>query len=447
MGEQTPANGSKPFFSPNRICDYSWRAEESHYNAALPQYRTAITVPSSGETLRVHFVHKQCQLGELTPRTYVAPGDADRVVVPLLFCHDVHASSFLDVSGVIDALTTMTGGGDGRDVAFHVVAPSVPGTGFSDASDEEGFGVGETAEVFDALMKRLGYGRYVSFGAGWGFTVCRALALRHGPDSCVAIHAANPASFFPPPSLRKSPLEWLRYRLARATGARVPGLSFGYVPADFDNDHDVFRPTTTNTTTGAGAGKTKVADEETAAASDIVHLKNERSGREEMGGETACGAAFRPQTLTYALCDSPVGLLANTLDVLRPCLTAGRRAGYMSAVWTPATLLNWTMMRWFPGPEAGFRWMQRARRDSEMGGFLWSERSNVPLGISQFGAQRGVGARWDGVLRWARAWQNVCWAKKREGSDVIRPEWESPEELVQDLRESFGAVWLDGGES
>lgn len=77
---------------------------------------------------------------------------------------------------MLDALTSAGGGGPGGggggsgeddDIAFDVVAPSVPGTGFSDASGAEGFGAGETADVFDALMKRLGYGRYVAFGAGW----------------------------------------------------------------------------------------------------------------------------------------------------------------------------------------------------------------------------------------------------------------------------------------
>ncbi|OMP85233.1 Juvenile hormone epoxide hydrolase [Diplodia seriata] len=334
------------------------------------------------------------------------------------------------------------GEGDGGGIAFHVIAPSVPGTGFSDASDEEGFGARETAEVFDALMKRLEYGRYVAFGAGWiadphdesrGFTVCRALALQHGPDSCVAIHAANPASFFLPPSLQNTPLEWLKYQLARMTGARISGLSFDYVPADFDN---VSRPA------AAIGGKTKVVDEETAGQPEL-HMNGEPTSNGDVDmGETTCTAS-RPQTLAFALCDSPVGLLAHTLDVLGPCLAMGR-AGYLSAVWTPETLLNWTMMRWLPGPEAGFRWVQRARRDAEVGGCLWRMHSGVPLGISQFGAQRGVGGRPDGVLRWARAWQNVRWLKKREGSNVIRPEWESPEELVQDLRESFGSVWNDG---
>ena len=157
-----PADHSDPS---TRLSGYSWRAQESHYNVALPQYRTAITIPASSETLRVHFIHKRCRLAETT-----SAQNGDVCVIPLLFCHDVDGSSFLDVSCIIDALTSRSSGTGEKDkggVAFHVVAPSVPGTGFSDASGEEGFGVCETADVFDALMKRLGYEKYVTFGAGW----------------------------------------------------------------------------------------------------------------------------------------------------------------------------------------------------------------------------------------------------------------------------------------
>lgn len=159
----------------SRLADYDWRAQEHHFNTTLPQFRT--TIPLGDELLRVHFVHQPCRLGDLTP-----PRTTDVTVIPLLWCHDVPASSFLDVSRVVGALASCVEGFDGvvdkggvvqvegggrRGVAFHVVAPSVPGTGFSDGSGEEGFGAWETAEVFDGLMRRLGYGRYVAFGAGW----------------------------------------------------------------------------------------------------------------------------------------------------------------------------------------------------------------------------------------------------------------------------------------
>lgn len=42
-------------------------------------------------------------------------------------------------------------------MAFHVVVPSIPGFGFSDAAGSESFGVEDTARAFDAVMVRLGY--------------------------------------------------------------------------------------------------------------------------------------------------------------------------------------------------------------------------------------------------------------------------------------------------
>lgn len=71
---------------------------------------------------------------------------------------------------IIEALTNpeeMVSFGAGAQQAFHVVAPSIPGFGFSDAGEAEDFGLRETAEVFHELMERLGYGRYVAHGDGW----------------------------------------------------------------------------------------------------------------------------------------------------------------------------------------------------------------------------------------------------------------------------------------
>ena len=93
--------------------------------------------------------------------------------MPLLFCHD-YPSSFLDVGNVLTGLTSPVENGGlpgmgrgGAVIGFHVVAPSIPGMGFSDVSPEEGFGLRETADMFDALMQKLGYREYVAYGSGW----------------------------------------------------------------------------------------------------------------------------------------------------------------------------------------------------------------------------------------------------------------------------------------
>lgn len=89
--------------------------------------------------------------------------------IPLLFCH-TWPSSFIEVQRIIDALTdphSLPSFGDGAQQAFHIVAPSIPGFGFSDASMSDDFGLAGTAGVFDGLMARLGYDRYVAHGTGW----------------------------------------------------------------------------------------------------------------------------------------------------------------------------------------------------------------------------------------------------------------------------------------
>ncbi|KAI4961370.1 hypothetical protein J4E86_000398 [Alternaria arbusti] len=139
---------------------YDWRAAESRFNSTLPQYRTTITIPStvtstdSTQSLRIHFVHKRSKHPN---------------AIPLLLCH-TWPSSFIEVQRVIDGLTdphSLPGHANSAQQAFHVVAPSIPGFGFSDASMEEGFGLHGTADVFQRLMGRLGYTQFVAHGTGW----------------------------------------------------------------------------------------------------------------------------------------------------------------------------------------------------------------------------------------------------------------------------------------
>jgi pimeloyl-ACP methyl ester carboxylesterase len=144
-----------------RLEQYDWRAQETSLNIRLPQYRTTITLSNSSpsdettNSFRIHFVHKRCQ---------------NRSAIPLLVCHG-WPGSFTEVSKIIDALTepdfTALPPGAKVPLGFHVVAPSIPGFGFSDASNEEGFGLEETAQVFNALMKQLGYDQYIAHGSEW----------------------------------------------------------------------------------------------------------------------------------------------------------------------------------------------------------------------------------------------------------------------------------------
>jgi pimeloyl-ACP methyl ester carboxylesterase len=125
--------------------------------------------------------------------------------IPLLFIHG-WPDTFIAVANTIDALCNPPTGEEDSP-AFHVIVPSIPGFGFSDQVVEDGNNFVTTAEMFDALMKSLGYGQYMLHGSGWwvsyrtsmcmatdilsrGFRVARWLALTHN-ESCIGIHTAN----------------------------------------------------------------------------------------------------------------------------------------------------------------------------------------------------------------------------------------------------------------
>jgi pimeloyl-ACP methyl ester carboxylesterase len=88
---------------------------------------------------------------------------------------------------VIEPLTDPTRhGGDAAD-AFHVVAPSLPGYGFSGKPTVTGWGVDKIAVTFAELMARLGYDHYVAQGGDWGSGVTTALGALDA-EHCAAIH-------------------------------------------------------------------------------------------------------------------------------------------------------------------------------------------------------------------------------------------------------------------
>lgn len=139
---------------------YDHRAQEEEYNRRLPQYRTNLAVNNETDKTpnvhipNVHFVHRK---------------SSSDGAVPLLYCHD-WGGSFVEVTRMIESLcepvSTPTPSRS-SDQAFHVVCPSIPGFGFSDASPDPKFGLDGAADVLDALMRKLGYDRYVLHGSRW----------------------------------------------------------------------------------------------------------------------------------------------------------------------------------------------------------------------------------------------------------------------------------------
>ena len=132
---------------------------------AFPQFRVTI------DGLGVHLVH-------------VRSPEPD--ALPLVLTHGWPGSvvEFLDVIGPLT--DPRRHGGDPAD-AFHVVAPSLPGYGWSDKPALAGWKVDRIAGAWDDLMVRLGYERYGAQGGDWGAIISRWHAFNH-PDRAIGLH-------------------------------------------------------------------------------------------------------------------------------------------------------------------------------------------------------------------------------------------------------------------
>ena len=140
--------------------EYEWRDEEALLNK-LPQYRTSINA-GDFDVINVHFVH--------SPST--SPN-----AIPLLFLHG-WPGSFAEVRKILPRL---------NDAGYHVVAPSLPGFGFTSCPDKAGFTNRETASLMQKLMLRLGYDVFVVQGGDWGAMIAWTMAIYH-PNHVKALH-------------------------------------------------------------------------------------------------------------------------------------------------------------------------------------------------------------------------------------------------------------------
>ena len=132
---------------------FDWRAQEPRFNAFEP---TATEVDGQ----RIHFLHAR---------------SPEPDALPLLISHGWPGSvtEFLDVLGPLS--NPRADGGDPTD-AFHVVAPSLPGYGFSGPTHERGWHPRRMAEAFTQIMWDLGYNRYGAQGGDWGSIVSQNVA-------------------------------------------------------------------------------------------------------------------------------------------------------------------------------------------------------------------------------------------------------------------------------
>jgi len=152
---------------------YDWRAREKHLNQ-FPQFRTPLS-GGSDETLGFHFIHARSP----EPNAF-----------PLVITHGWPGST-VEFMKVIGPLTDPAAhGGDPAD-AFHVVAPSLPGYGFSDKPSRRGWGTDRIATAWDELMVALGYERYGAQGGDWGASVTTRIGAQD-LGHCAGIHVNMP---------------------------------------------------------------------------------------------------------------------------------------------------------------------------------------------------------------------------------------------------------------
>lgn len=166
--------------------------------------------------------------------------------MPMILSHG-WPGTFLEFLDVIGPLTDPTRHGGRAEDAFHLVIPSLPGYGLSDKPVATGWTVERIARAWGILMQRLGYDRYVAQGGDWGSAITRAMAVQQVPG-LIGIHL-NMVVCFPPPE------------------------------EDF-------------------------ADVEAREARDVAEAHKQTG----LGYSTQ--QSTRPQTLGYALADSPVGQAA-----------------------------------------------------------------------------------------------------------------------------------------
>ena len=138
--------------------------------------------------------------------------------MPLIITHG-WPGSIAEFTKIIGPLTDPVAHGGQAEDAFHVVAASMPGYGFSDKPRAPGFGLEQIAEVNASLMARLGYERYGIQGGDWGSLVSQCHAFNH-PERAIGLHinmaTAGPPSGVDDPTVGVPPEELERSQARQA---------------------------------------------------------------------------------------------------------------------------------------------------------------------------------------------------------------------------------------
>jgi pimeloyl-ACP methyl ester carboxylesterase len=326
---------------------YDWRAQERQLNA-FPQYLTEL----DGQD--IHFIHLR---------------SPEPTALPLLVTHG-YPGSVAEFTRILGPLTDPRAhGGDPAD-AFHVVAPSLPGYGFSTPLREPGWEVGRTSRAWIELMRRLGYSRYGTHGGDIGSGVS-GMVGGLDRDRVVGVHVNSDL-------------------------AGAAAMAGDMVPVDLS----------------------VLTDDERKRLDDLKRPLAEGYGYLKL-------QSTRPQTVGYALADSPTGQLAWIVEKFKEWTNQTRDLPE-DAVDRDQFLTN-VSLYWFTasGASSG-NFLYEAAHHYEWG----AGATNPHQGWAMFGGKDDIIRKLfnpDGTIE--------HWTEYDEGGHF--PAMECPELLVDDLRRFF----------
>ena len=145
--------------------EFDWKAQERLLNQ-FDQYKTEV------DDLDLHFIHQRSENPD---------------AIPLMLVHG-WPGSISEFYKIIKPLTDPVSHGADISDSFHIIAPSLPGFGFSEAPSTPGYSPEKIALILSQLMEKLGYQRYAIAGGDWGAIINRHLA-NHFPERLIGLHS------------------------------------------------------------------------------------------------------------------------------------------------------------------------------------------------------------------------------------------------------------------
>jgi pimeloyl-ACP methyl ester carboxylesterase len=298
--------------------------------------------------------------------------------LPLIMTHG-WPGSVIEQIDTIGPLTDPTAHGSSAEDAFHVVLPSLPGYGFSSKPTELGWNLGRTARAWAELMTRLGYTRYVAQGGDVGAGVADAMA-RLGPEGLIGIH----------------------------TNLLVPALNDpAALPAGTEQEQAALAAIKTFQTTGNGY---------------FVEQST------------------RPETIGYALLDSPVALAAWMVDhdtdayyKIAGAFTADKPSGNL----TRDHILDNITLYWLTGTgaSAARSYWEAYGADAPGAGEALPADVRIPVAFTTF-----PGEIWRTPRSWVeQSYSNVVYFNEVDKGGHFAA-WEEPDIFTEELRAAFRAL-------